>query len=89
MGARPGFHDGVPEEGNHVVVRHRGAVTQREDVVETNPGEVAQLRRLEVGAGAFDTQDARGAPAVVDLVALDGGVAAAPDNEVGVGADLP
>ena len=52
----PWLHEGVPEEGNHVVVRHRGAVAQRVHLVDPHVAE-AIARLVEQFCGGEFTEE--------------------------------
>src|SRR5919106_5276301 len=81
------FDQPVGEIGDHLLVAHVLPLEERPDVVHADTREVLALNRLEVGAAALDAQHGDLAPAVVALGDLHGRVAAAPDDQRGLGAD--
>ena len=77
----------VGEIGDHLLVAHVLALEQRADVVHPHAREILRLDRLEIRAAALDAQHGNVAPAVIALGDLDRGVAAAPHDQRGLGAD--
>ena len=84
---RVGLDQAAREVGDHLLVAHRLALAQRQQLVEPQAREVARLGRGEVGAAALDPQHAHLAAEVVELDELRRGVAAAVEDERRVGAD--
>ena len=77
----------VGEIGDHLLVAHVLALEERADVVHPHAREILLLDRLEVRAAALDAQHGDVAAAVIALGDLDRGVAAAPHDQRGLGAD--
>ena len=77
----------VSEIAHHLFVAHLGALEERRDVVHPHAREILALDRFEVRAAALDAEHGDLSAAVVPLAGLDRGVAAAPDDERGFGAD--
>ena len=65
------------EIGDHLLVAHRIALCEREDLVDAQPGEAAPADRGEVAAGALHPQHRQLAARVIELARLDGRVPAA------------
>ena len=78
---------GMSQIVHHLLVAHVLPLEQRQDIVHAHAGEMLALDALEVGAGALHPQHPHLPTAVVALDLLDGGVAAAPDDERGLRAD--
>jgi hypothetical protein len=83
----PRLLERVTEVAHHLLVAHLAAVEERRDVVHAHAREVFALDRLEVGAAALDAEHRNLPATVIALAGLDRGVAAAPDDERGFGAD--
>src|SRR2546430_9634664 len=75
------------EIADHVLIAHVLPVEQRANVVHAHAGKVLALDRFEIRAAALHAKDGNFAAAVIALEELDGGVAAAPDDQRGLGAD--
>src|SRR5438445_11280362 len=69
------------------MVAHDFPLAQRQAIVHAHAGEMPALAALEVGARTLRPQHPHLATAVVALDLLDGGVAAAPDDERGIRAN--
>src|SRR5262249_44894825 len=77
----------VREIADHLLVAHVLALEQRADVVHADAREILALHRFQVGAAALDAKHGDVVAAVIALDGLDRGVAAAPDDQRGLGAD--
>ena len=82
-----GIQESVGEVLDHLRVAHVLPREQRQDVVHAHAREVPALDGLQVRTAPLHPQHGDLAAAVVALDGLDGGVAAAPDDERGLGAD--
>ena len=83
----PRVESAVLQVGHHLLVGHGVQLEQGLNVVQTQAHEVLWPSGLEVRATALDEQSPGVAPAEVGLGGLDGGIAAAPYYESGVGPD--
>src|SRR5439155_26234823 len=79
----------VGEIADHLLIAHILPLEQRPDVVHPHAGEVLALDGFEVGAAALHAQHGDLTPAVIALDGLDGRIAAAPDDQRGLGTDEP
>ncbi len=86
---RLGVDEAACEVRDHLVVGHRLPLAQGQQVVEPQPREIGGCAGREVGAASLDAERAPLAAAVVALDELGRRVAAAVQDERGIGADQP
>jgi hypothetical protein len=84
-----GILEGEAEIVDHLGVAHVLARKERLDVVHADAGKILPLNDLEVGPRTLHAEHAALAAAVIPLGLLDGGVAPAPHDQRGLGADQP
>ncbi len=77
------------EVGDHLLVAHRCAVAEREQVVEPEPREVAGAGRREIRAAALDPDRPPLTAEMVPLEELRRGVAATVEDKRRIGPDQP
>ena len=78
---RIGLDEAAREVRDHLLVGHRVALAEREQIVEPEPREVGRRDRREIGAAALDPDHAPLATEVVAFDELCRGVASAVQDE--------